>query len=196
MLNRRQFVSGLALAAPAAALASGITAGRPGRSFDLSIGYQPVNCTGRARTATAINGGVPGPVLHWREGDEVAIRVHNQLAEMSSIHWHGIILPTGMDGVPGMSFDGIAPGEFFDYRFRLNQSGSYWYHSHSGWQEQTGTYGAIVVHPRDGDPDGVDRDHVVLLSDWTDEDPAAIYRKLAVARRTDAVNRARSLGLI
>jgi CopA family copper-resistance protein len=116
--------------------------------------------------------------LHWREGEEVHLSVTNHLHEDSSIHWHGIILPTGMDGVPGLSFPGIKPGETFDYRFQVNQSGTYWYHSHSGFQEQTGLYGAIVVEPRDGDPDGADRDHVILLSDWSDEDPGDIYARL------------------
>ena len=137
-----------------------------------------MNYTGRPSTATAINGSVPGPTLYWREGEEVSLRVTNYLPETSSIHWHGIILPTEMDGVPGLSFPGIPPGQSFEYRFQVNQSGTYWYHSHSGFQEQTGLYGAIVVEPREGDPDGADRDHVILLSDWTDEDPAAVYARL------------------
>ena len=149
-----------------------------GRAFELAIGELPVNYTGRASVATAINGSVPGPVLYWREGEEVTLRITNRLPEDSSIHWHGIILPTGMDGVPHLSFPGIRPGETFEYRFRVNQGGTYWYHSHSGFQEQTGLYGAIVVEPRGGDPDGADRDHVILLSDWTDDDPAAIYARL------------------
>ena len=178
MLNRRRFVTGLAASFPLSKIAFAGPTRLEGRRFELGIDYLPVNFTGQSATATAVNGSVPGPTLYWQEGDEVTIRVRNRLAETSSIHWHGIILPTEMDGVPGMSFDGIAPGAFYDYRFRLNQAGTYWYHSHSGWQEQTGTYGAMVVRPRGGDPDGADCDHVILLSDWTDEDPAAIYRKL------------------
>lgn len=149
-----------------------------GTQFDLSIGYKPVNFTGRERQATAINGSVPAPILRWREGDRVTLRVTNHLAHDSSIHWHGIILPTGMDGVPGLSFAGIKPGATFEYQFDVNQSGTYWYHSHSGFQEQTGMYGAIVIAPREPDPVSYDRDYVVLLSDWSDEAPENIYAKL------------------
>lgn len=149
-----------------------------GNEFDLNIGYQPVNFTGKNRMATAINGSVPSPVLRWREGDRVKLRVKNNLAEDSSIHWHGIILPTDMDGVPGLSFNGIKPGETFEYQFDINQSGTYWYHSHSGFQEPTGMYGAIIIDPKDPDPVSYDRDYVVMLSDWSDEDPQAIYAKL------------------
>ncbi|KCB31238.1 copper resistance protein A, partial [Bordetella hinzii CA90 BAL1384] len=149
-----------------------------GTEFHLDIGETPVNFTGRPRIATTVNGSVPAPVLHWREGDEVTLHVRNRLAESTSIHWHGILLPTGMDGVPGLSFPGIAPGETFTYRFRLRQSGTYWYHSHSGFQEQTGLYGAIVVQPRRRDPVASERDYTVLLSDWTDEDPMQVFHKL------------------
>ena len=181
---RRKFVTALGAGAAFLAVyprASANSAGAGelrGTKFALDLDYLPVNFSGKQRMATAINGRVPGPTLRWREGDEVALRVTNHLAEDSSIHWHGIILPTEMDGVPGMSFAGIRPGESFDYRFRVNQHGTYWYHSHSGFQEQTGMYGAIVIDPRDGDIDGADRDHVVLLSDWTDEDPGAVYARL------------------
>jgi len=149
-----------------------------GKEFNLDIGYQPVNYTGVERLATAINGSVPGPILRWKEGDRVTLNVKNQLAHDSSIHWHGIILPTGMDGVPGLSFDGIKPGASFEYQFEVNQSGTYWYHSHSGFQEQTGMYGAIVIDPRQPDPVSYDRDYVVQLSDWSDEEPESIYAKL------------------
>ena len=108
----------------------------------------------------------------------MTLRVKNNLAEDSSIHWHGIILPTDMDGVPGLSFNGIKPGETFEYQFDINQSGTYWYHSHSGFQEPTGMYGAIIIDPKDPDPVSYDRDYVVMLSDWSDEDPQAIYAKL------------------
>jgi CopA family copper-resistance protein len=149
-----------------------------GNQFDLNIGYQPVNFTGKDRMATAVNGSVPAPILRWREGERVTLRVKNNLAKDSSLHWHGLILPAEMDGVPGLSFDGIKPGETFEYQFDVNQSGTYWYHSHSGFQEQTGLYGAIIIDPRDPDPVSYDREYVVMLSDWSDEDPEAIYAKL------------------
>ena len=142
-----------------------------GNQFDLNIGYQPVNFTGKHRMATAVNGSVPAPILRWREGERVTLRVKNNLAKDSSLHWHGLILPAEMDGVPGLSFDGIKPGETFEYQFDVNQSGTYWYHSHSGFQEQTGLYGAIIIDPRDPDPVSYDREYVVMLSDWSDEDP-------------------------
>uniref|UniRef100_A0A0S6Z102 Copper resistance protein CopA n=1 Tax=Mizugakiibacter sediminis TaxID=1475481 RepID=A0A0S6Z102_9GAMM len=125
-----------------------------------------------------INGQLPAPLLRWREGDTVTLRVRNTLPTTSSIHWHGIILPADMDGVPGISFMGIAPGETFTYRFTVNQAGTYWYHSHSRFQEQTGLYGPIVVAPRGGERFPAERDYVVLLSDWTDTDPERIYATL------------------
>jgi len=128
--------------------------------------------------ATSVNNSVPAPILHWKEGETVTLKVTNNLAEDSSIHWHGIILPSRMDGVPGLSFDGIKPGETFEYKFNVNQSGTYWYHSHSAFQEQTGLYGAIVIDPKDPDPVSYDRDYVVLLSDWSDEPPSSIYSTL------------------
>lgn len=149
-----------------------------GKEFDLSIDYKAVNFTGQEGIATAINGSVPAPILRWRDGDEIILRVSNNLAVDSSIHWHGIILPANMDGVPGMSFDGIKPGETFEYQFTLNQSGTYWYHSHSGYQEQTGMYGAIVIDPKESDPVSYDREYVVVLSDWSDTSPERIYSKL------------------
>ena len=145
-----------------------------GKQFDLSIGYQAVNFTGKESIATAVNGSVPAPVLRWQEGDRVTLRVTNNLAHDSSIHWHGIILPTDMDGVPGLSFDGIKPGETYEYQFDVKQSGTFWYHSHSGFQEQTGVYGAIVIDPKEPDPVRYDRDYVVQLSDWSDEAPEGI----------------------
>jgi CopA family copper-resistance protein len=186
-VTRRTFVQGLAASGIAAGLAPGtawaaVPSGEPGvlsgTDVDLTIGELPVNFTGRARFATAINGSVPGPLLRFREGDEVSIRVANRLAVPTSIHWHGIILPAAMDGAPGFSFTGIDPGQSFEYRFRLRQSGTYWYHSHSGFQEQTGLYGPLVIAPRDLAAIGADRDHVVMLSDWSDQDPVAILRKL------------------
>ncbi len=149
-----------------------------GQRFDLHIDYLAVNISGQSALATAVNGSLPAPTLRWKEGEEVHIRVHNHLAHDTSIHWHGIILPTDMDGVPGLSFAGIKPGSYYDYRFTVKQSGSYWYHSHSGFQEQTGLYGAIIVDPAGADPVAYDREHVVLLSDWSDEPPEKLYARL------------------
>jgi len=149
-----------------------------GTEFDLVVAESQVNFTGKIRMATTINGSIPAPTLHMREGDVVTIRVTNHLQEHTSIHWHGIILPYQMDGVPGISFAGIAPGETFTYQFKVEQSGTYWYHSHSGMQEMTGMYGAIVIEPAAEESIQADREHVVLLSDWTDENPAQIFAKL------------------
>lgn len=149
-----------------------------GTEFNLEIGESAVNFTGNPRMATTINGSLPAPTLRWREGDTVTIRVKNHLKETTSIHWHGIILPFEMDGVPGISFKGIAPGETFVYRFKVQQSGTYWYHSHSGMQEATGVYGAIIIDPAQADPIQADREYIVQLSDWTDEDPMRVLAKL------------------
>jgi CopA family copper-resistance protein len=149
-----------------------------GPVFDLTIDSLPVNFTGRTRTATVVNGQLPGPLLRMRQGDTVTIRVTNRLPVTSSIHWHGFIIPADMDGVPGLSFHGIPSGGTYTYRFAVNQSGTYWYHAHSGFQEQTGLVGPIFVEPRAGNRHRVDRDYVVMLSDWTDLDPARIFAKL------------------
>jgi CopA family copper-resistance protein len=151
-----------------------------GPRIDLTIGHQVVNFTGTKRIATTVNDSLPAPMLRWREGDTVTLNVTNTLAETSSIHWHGIILPSAMDGVPGIAtnFKGIEPGETFTYQFPVVQSGTYWYHSHSGFQEQTGLYGPIVIDPKEPEPFTYDRDYVVMLSDWTDENPVAVYKKL------------------
>ena len=190
--SRRRFVQGLAcggvaagfgFARPLFAADSGVASDSTrsvlaGREFDLTIGELPVNFTGTTRRATVVNGQLPAPLLRWRQGDTITLRVRNTLPVRSSIHWHGIILPADMDGVPGLSFTGIAPGETYTYRFTVNQSGTYWYHSHSRFQEQIGLYGPIVVEPRDGERFPVDREHVVLLSDWTDAEPDRIYATL------------------
>ena len=194
-LSRRRFVTGMAAggAALGMGLHSSLSLGSAfsdnsikrsapqvlrGNQFNLDIGYQTVNMTGRERTATTVNGSLPAPILRWKEGERVTLRVKNHLAHDSSIHWHGMILPSNMDGVPGLSFAGIKPGETYEYQFDVNQSGTYWYHSHSGFQEQTGVYGAIVIDPKESDPVAYDRDHVVVLSDWTDEKPERVYAKL------------------
>ncbi|MGH8027169.1 MAG: copper resistance system multicopper oxidase [Pseudoxanthomonas sp.] len=189
--DRRQFVTGLGLVVAGAHMpfdaSAGVSLGVSnapselrGTEFDLSVAALPVNLTGRAATAVAVNGTLPGPVLRWREGDTVTLRVANRLGVDTSIHWHGILLPSNMDGVPGFSFHGIAPGETYTYRFQLKQAGTYWYHAHSSLQEAKGVFGAIVVEPREADPIAADRDYVVLLSDWSDEDPHAIVRKLKI----------------
>ena len=188
-VSRRRFVQGLAAGGALASLGSwgrlawaqaGIDqpSALRGTEFNLDIVETPVNFTGAARIATAINGQVPAPTLYWREGDTVTLRVTNRLATTGSIHWHGILLPFQMDGVPGLSFDGIAPGATFVYRFPVRQTGTYWYHSHSRFDEQTGLYGALVIEPRGGERFRTDREHVMVLSDWTDEDPEQIFGKL------------------
>ena len=187
-MNRRRFMLGGAAVAvgalsairwPRPALAA--TSRAPvlsGTEFQLEIGPVPMNVTGRAITATGINGQIPAPILRWREGDRVTLAITNRLSEPSSIHWHGVRVPSPMDGVPGLSFPGIAPGETYVYRFPVHQSGTYWYHSHSNYQEQTGVYGPIVIDPKAGYPQPFDRDYVVFLSDWSDTSPDTIVSNL------------------
>ena len=203
-LSRRRFVRGLAaggvLAGLSAVTWAGVSgsasshSGKPtelsGTAIDLVIAETPVNFTGTTRTAITINGLLPGPTLRLREGDTVTIRVTNKLKESTSIHWHGIILPFQMDGVPGISFPGIAPGETFTYRFTLEQSGTYWYHSHSGMQELMGMYGALIIEPREADIIRADRDHVMLLTDWIDSDPMRAFEKLKAQGDIYNLNRA------
>ncbi len=184
-LGRRRFVQGLAVAGgvgatgfvPRLAQAAGATA-LSGDHFDLAIAETPANVTGRPRIANTVNGVRPGPTLYWRQGDTVTLNVTNHLKEPTSIHWHGIRVPTEMDGVPGLSFRGIMPGETFTYRFPVKQTGTYWYHSHSGMQEQVGLHGALVLQPVGGEAHPADREHVVVLTDWTDEDPMTVVANL------------------
>jgi CopA family copper-resistance protein len=197
-LSRRRFVQGLALGGAVAGLgllrptnAWALTSpGHPtvlsGTDFALDIAETPVNYTGATRMATTVNGSIPGPILRWKEGSVVTLRVTNRLRVPTSIHWHGILLPFQMDGVPGISFDGIAPGETFAYRFPVRQSGTYWYHSHSGFQEQTGLYGPIVIEPAGSERHPSDRDYVVMLNDWSDADPKHIFATLK--RQSDYYN--------
>jgi CopA family copper-resistance protein len=199
-LSRRRFVQGLALGGAAAGLgllhssrAWALTsAGQPtalsGTDFALDIAQTPINITGARRMATTVNGSMPGPILRCRQGSALTLRVTNRLSVPTSIHWHGIVLPYAMDGVPGISFDGIAPGETFVYRFPLKQSGTYWYHSHSRFQEQKGVYGALIVDPIEPPRQAADRDYVVLLSDWSDDDPEHIFATLK--KHSDYYNRA------
>ncbi|RXR07432.1 copper resistance system multicopper oxidase [Pseudoxanthomonas composti] len=192
---RRRFMQGLAAGgvlaglggwprhgwALATAHAPGVLAGT---EFDLRIGTSPVDFTGKPRTAVTVNGSLPAPLLRWREGSTVNLRVSNALPPGSvhgtttSLHWHGIVLPANMDGVPGLSFDGIGPGQTYQYRFDVRQGGTYWYHSHSGFQEQAGLYGPLIIDPAEPEPFSYQRDYVVLLSDWTDLDPAALFARL------------------
>lgn len=184
--SRRRFLQGAAatgiLAATGWPVRAALAAMRDpvlmGTRFDLEIGTNAINVTGRSRTAILVNQSLPAPILRWREGDTVTLAVTNRLDAQTSIHWHGIRLPAAMDGVPGVSFPGIAPGKTFTYCIPIHQSGTYWYHSHSGFQEQIGLYGAIVIEPRAGYAQAFDRDYVVLLSDWSDEDPETIVSNL------------------
>ena len=188
-VTRRRFVQGIA-AAGLATLVEGkfsqasaeTIAHSPsvltGNHFDLAIEPHHVDFTGRRVKAIKINGTLPGPTLKWREGDTVTIAVTNHLPAETSIHWHGMRIPAEMDGVPGLSYAGIAPGKAFVYRFPVLQNGTYWYHSHSGFQEQLGLWGALVSEPRDKDPIEYDRDYVVLLCDWTDTKPETLYSNL------------------
>jgi CopA family copper-resistance protein len=158
----------------AASAASSAHAG----TYDLTLERHTVNITGRNSVAMLINGQLQGPVLHFKEGENVVINVTNRLDETASIHWHGLIVPPEMDGVPGISpgyGDGIPPGQTFTYRFKLKQSGTYWYHSHSsGEQEQLGIYGPMIVEPREREPFRYDRDYIIMLSDWSDEAKSVI----------------------
>ena len=191
LLSRRRFVQGVlasgAISAcdlwcwPVSTDAATALAAPPllsGNYFNLEVEQVLVNYTGRAAHATTVNGSVPGPTLRWREGDIVTLVVTNRLKEATSIHWHGIRTPSEMDGVPGLSFSGIAPGATFTYRFSVRQSGTYWYHSHSRFQGQRGQYGALIIDPQDKHPVEFDREYVVMLSDWTDEDPETIFSNL------------------
>lgn len=186
-MSRRTFVRGaiaggaaLAMhAGSALALPSSTARPTPGTTrFDLAIGALPVRFTGHAGVATAVNGAVPGPLLRFREGDTVQLAVTNRLSDSASIHWHGLRVPAGMDGVPGLSFAGIAPGETFVYEFPVLQYGTYWYHSHTRFQLQTGLYGPLIIDGRGEDPIVSDREHVLFLSDWTDEDPKTLFGNL------------------
>jgi CopA family copper-resistance protein len=193
-IDRRRFVSatlgGGAAAAAAAwfpawaqSVSAGITAPLPtvsGNDITLRIARQTMRIDGKLSRAIGINGTVPAPLVRLKEGQTAKLTVVNDLDEDSSIHWHGLILPFHMDGVPGVSFPGIKPRSKFVYEFPVVQSGTYWYHSHSGLQEQLGHYGPIVIDPAGADPIQYDREHVVVLSDHSQLSPEAIFRKLKV----------------
>ncbi len=146
-------------------------------SYDLFIEYKTVNFTGKDVKAISINGNIPGPTLYWTEGDTAIIRVHNRLNEETSIHWHGILLPNKEDGVPYLTTPPIKPGTFREFVFPVQQSGTYWYHSHTGFQEQLGVYGSIVIYPK-GWVSPASKEYVLVLSDWIDEDPHEVMRTL------------------
>lgn len=149
-----------------------------GPNIDLTVGHSPFSVGGRTGHAVTVNGLLPAPLLRLREGQNARLSVTNTLDEDTSIHWHGLLLPFQMDGVPGISFPGIRPRETFVYEFPVKQSGTYWYHSHSGLQEAMGHYGPIVIEPAGADPVAYDREHVLVLSDWSFMHPHQILAKL------------------
>jgi CopA family copper-resistance protein len=190
-LDRRQLLAGAGAFGGASALGglwpAWARTGTPGLStlptvsgetIALTVGHTPFKVDGRAGHAVTVNGTVPAPLVRLKEGQNVRIAVTNNLDEDTSIHWHGLLLPFQMDGVPGVSFPGIKPGETFTYEFKVRQNGTYWYHSHSGLQEQMGHYGPIVIDPAGEDPVQYDREHVVVLSDYSFMHPHEIFRKL------------------
>ena len=189
--DRRRFLQSLAVLGGGATLASLLpswarAAGDPGRApaalsgedIKLTIGHTPITVDGKAGHAVTINGTVPGPLIRLKEGQHVRLSVTNTLDEDTSIHWHGLLVPFQMDGVPGVSFPGVKPGETFTYEFQVRQAGTYWYHSHSGLQEQMGHYGPIIIDPVGPDPVAFDREHVVVLSDFSRLHPHQIFKKL------------------
>ncbi|MGC6330166.1 copper resistance system multicopper oxidase [Rhizorhabdus sp. FW153] len=189
--TRRRFLRDAALTGSAAACAHWLPAWAAapssqgqailhGPHIALTIDHLTMTVDGRTTHAVGVNGTAPGPLIRLREGQTARISVTNRLHEDSSIHWHGILLPFQMDGVPGISFPGIRPGETFVYEFPVLQNGTYWYHSHSNLQEQMGHYGPLVVDPADGSTPDHDRDHVILLSDHARLHPHEIFRRLKV----------------
>ena len=191
-LNRRRFIrasaalgllAGLPRFMPAYALENAgqqasPVGGAKANEIDLVIRELQMTFGKRRGTVVTVNETVPGPLVRLREGTDAILRVTNNLKEDTSIHWHGLLLPPGMDGVPGVSFAGIKPGETFTYRFPVRQNGTYWYHSHSGFQEQEGHYGPLIIDAAKPEPFKYDREHVVVLSDWTPEDPMRILARL------------------
>ena len=191
-LRRRQFLQGAGAVGLLAALeglapnyagqlvraANGAEMDPEGLFFNLDINHTSLDIGGKDAHAITVNGTIPGPLIRLKEGQMTTMAVTNHLKEDTSIHWHGILLPPGMDGVPGVSFAGIKPGETFTYKFPVKQSGTYWYHSHSGLQEQLGHFGPLIIDPVEPDPFSYDREYVVMLSDWTFEDPLRVLAKL------------------
>lgn len=193
LLTRRRFVKGAAVGLAGLTIAPPLWAGnkpagqagefgvldasKPG-GIDLYLERKDRLIGGKLGRPITINGSIPGPTIRMKEGEDVLIRVHNRLGESTSIHWHGMLVPFNMDGVPGISFPGIDPGETFTYKFNVRQNGTYWYHSHTGLQEQLGHYGQLIVEPAGTDPVDYDVEHTIVLSDWTYEDPNTAMKKL------------------
>lgn len=191
-IDRRALLRGAAITGGTAALAAYFPAWaqpvspgivRPpsvvsGTDIALRIAHQTVTIDGRTSHAIGVNGTIPAPLIRLKEGTTVRLSVTNDLDEDSSIHWHGLLVPFQMDGVPGVSFPGIKPRSTFIYEFPIIQSGTYWYHSHSGLQEQLGHYGPIIIDPAGADPIGYDREHVIVLSDHSQMHPHLIFKKL------------------
>ena len=188
LLDRRRLLRGAAagggLMALQAALPAWARTGSPGLptltgpNIDLTVGHSPFTVGGRTGHAVTVNGTLPAPLIRLREGQNARLTVTNTLDEDTSIHWHGLLLPFQMDGVPGVSFPGIKAGETFVYEFPVIQSGTYWYHSHSNLQEAMGHYGPLVIDPAGADPVAYDREHVLVLSDWSFLHPHQILDKL------------------
>ena len=151
--------------------------GRPVKEYNLTLEQKEMTLGGVTANAMTINGQIPGPVLEFTEGDLAIINVTNKMDEETSVHWHGLILPNFYDGVPYLTTPPIEPGETFQYRIPINQSGTYWYHSHTMLQEQKGVYGSIIIQPKEKTLD-YDKDLVVVLSDWTNEKPMNVLRNL------------------
>lgn len=180
------------LAAALFTFSLGICAGVQAQTteYHLTIAHEAVNVTGDPVEKVTVNGAIPGPVLRFRNGDDAVIAVTNRMAVPTSIHWHGLLLPGAMDGVAGLNgYQDIPPGETFTYRFKLRQTGTYWYHAHTKGQEQDGLYGALLVDPAGRDPIRTDHDYVVVLSDFTAENSQAIMGNLK--KSSDYYNGAR-----
>ncbi len=163
--------------------------------YDLTIAEEEINITGKPAWGMTINGGIPGPTLRFKEGDSAIIRVHNKMSAATSIHWHGVLVPPDMDGVPYVSFPPIQPGATFTYTFPIRQAGTYWYHSHSSLQEQSGVYGSIVIEPRQKRINPAS-DHVILFSDWTDENPPEVLRTLKRGSEWHALEKGSSQSIL
>ena len=146
--------------------------------YDLDINFKTINISGKSSKAMAINNSIPGPTLRFREGDTARIRIKNSMNVETSIHWHGLLLPYRQDGVPYVTNPPIEPGKTNVFEFQIKQSGTYWFHSHTGLQEQRGVYGSIVITPKEGERVTSDQDKVIVLSDWTNENPDEVLRTL------------------
>jgi CopA family copper-resistance protein len=148
------------------------------QTIELTVAYKKVNFAGTSVQAIAVNNQIPAPTLHFKEGDVVTINVHNQLNQETAIHWHGMLVPWQMDGVLGVTQRGIQPGKSFQYRFKLHQSGTYWYHSHAGLQEQQGLYGALIIDPVKAPAYKYNKDFAIVLSDWINTHPDQVLANL------------------